>query len=100
MKSDHLRMGNTASGYYVAFCLHCGEYYVPALPVPLYLFSAMLKAFNRSHRDCKCPAGVDLALREREIMAAANVRGMAQLERAVTSHNGLLSDVEGEKQER
>lgn len=87
MSADHMRMGNTASGYYVAMCLHCGEFYVPALPVALNVFSATVKAFAANHRRCRKPADLDLALREREIMAAADVRGMTQLERAISARS-------------
>lgn len=34
-------------------CLHCGERYAPAFPIPISLWSALLKAFMREHRDCE-----------------------------------------------
>ena len=37
-------------------CLHCGDVYVPALPISMDMFLSACKLFSRSHRGCKAPA--------------------------------------------
>jgi hypothetical protein len=34
-------------------CLHCGEKYAMALPIPIALMSALMGTFDKEHRGCK-----------------------------------------------
>lgn len=34
-------------------CLNCGRFYCINMPVPLSIFSAIVKEFLKMHRDCK-----------------------------------------------
>lgn len=52
-QGDHVKMGNTESGGYVLFCLHCGERYVPVLPISVEKFSEKCDEFFAAHKDCR-----------------------------------------------
>ena len=52
-EGDHIQMANTPNGAYVAFCLHCGERWIPTLPIPMNEFSDKVNRFVLEHKDCK-----------------------------------------------
>lgn len=52
MEEDHIQMANTPNGAYVAFCLHCGERWIPTLPIPMNEFSDKLNRFVAEHKSC------------------------------------------------
>lgn len=70
-------MANTDAGSYALICSHCGEIYVPALPVSIDGFLAFSKSFEKEHARCVAPAAgpfpVDL------LLMRAGVRAWAQL---------------------
>ena len=56
MNEMHLRMANTHNGGYALLCLHCGDMYVPALPISIDMMLAASESFANSHRRCPKPA--------------------------------------------
>lgn len=52
-KGDHIQMANTPGGAYVMFCLHCGERWIPTLPIPVSEFSNKCKLFIIAHKGCQ-----------------------------------------------
>lgn len=51
--ANGLGMTSTANGGYVMFCLHCGQRYIPVLPMPMDKFSVEVNGFMAEHKDCK-----------------------------------------------
>lgn len=76
---DHIRMANTATGAYALICTHCGEVYVPALPISIDGMLALMKSFGKEHGGCKA-ANVG-AFPVDMLLARANIRSIAQWER-------------------
>ena len=56
MSGSHVRLGNTDDGRYALLCCHCGEVYVPSLPISIDMMSAVVKQFGKDHNRCKAPA--------------------------------------------
>jgi hypothetical protein len=59
-KADHVIWDNSVEGtkdqLYPAYrfrCTHCGDVYDMAVPCPLALMGAVMKAFMREHRYCE-----------------------------------------------
>ncbi len=52
---EYIRMANTENGGYAFLCLHCGDVYVPALPISIDMMLAAAKSFGKSHRHCRKP---------------------------------------------
>lgn len=50
---DHVRMANTPGGAYVMFCLHCGERWIPVLPIPVNDLSNKCQKFIGDHQGCQ-----------------------------------------------
>lgn len=71
--ADHLFMANTDAGGYALVCAHCGDVYVPALPISIDGFLAISKSFGKEHKACRAPVGgafpVDLLLMRANVRA-------------------------------
>jgi hypothetical protein len=73
--TDHVRIANTNDGGYRMFCLHCGQYYTPALPISMDMMLANMKVFGKEHNKCKPGERI---FTEREIMQKALAAGMVK----------------------
>lgn len=51
---EHL-IFNTERGELV--CEHCGQTYRPALPMPITMFTALIREFTKLHKDCHAQQG-------------------------------------------
>ena len=52
---DHVVTRANQNGTCTFVCLHCHDSYTPAMPIPVYLFSALAKAFVSNHKKCPAP---------------------------------------------
>lgn len=51
--ADHVVVDSKDEGAFR--CLQCGDRYLPTLPAPLRLYSAMMTAWLQMHRGCRPP---------------------------------------------
>lgn len=78
-KNDHIRIANTDNGGYALLCLHCGEIYVPSLPISIDMFLAVSKQFGKEHKDCACPPTGQLDAER--LLQKADLRHLVNIER-------------------
>lgn len=76
---DHLRMANTETGGYALICLHCGDIYVPSLPISIDMFLDISKRFGKQHKNCRCPGNGPLD--ENALLAKAGIRHLSNITR-------------------
>lgn len=77
MNRDYIRMANTPNGGYAFLCLHCGDMYVPALPISIEMMIAAAKSFEKSHRHCKKP---NVLFTEEALLTNADTRHLRNVE--------------------
>ena len=54
--SDHVVTRANEDGSCTFVCQHCQDSYKPAMPIQVYLFTALAKAFVSRHKGCPAPA--------------------------------------------
>ncbi len=75
-KREYIRMANTQNGGYAFLCLHCGDVYVPALPISIDMMLAAAKSFGKSHRYCKRP---DTLFDENALLGRGDIKHLLNL---------------------
>ena len=53
--SDHVVTRANGDGSCTLVCQHCHDSYKPAMPIPVYIFLAITKAFVSKHKGCPAP---------------------------------------------
>lgn len=74
---DYIRMANTHNGGYAFLCLHCGDMYVPALPISIEMMLAAAKSFEKSNSRCKKP---EVLFNEDDLLGRADIRHLINIE--------------------
>lgn len=76
--ANHILTGNTFTGGYALLCTHCGEVYVPSLPISIEMFLKVSRQFGKEHRHCVKPeAG---ALDPQSLLRKASIRHLRNME--------------------
>ena len=78
MTNDHILMGNTDNGGHALICTHCGDIYVPSLPISIDMFLKIGRQFGKEHRHCAKPEAS--AHDADELMRKANLRHLRNME--------------------